>query len=92
MAGLPQGPVRYPVVIVVPLTTESGPWAKRNPALYLILPPGAGGLPQAFTVLIDQVRAIDVRRVRGYLGTLEETAFESVRNSLLKLFRRATSE
>ncbi|WP_434073177.1 type II toxin-antitoxin system PemK/MazF family toxin [Moorella naiadis (nom. illeg.)] len=90
VVGVPQGPVRYPVVIVVPLTTQSGPWVARNPALYQSLPPGAGGIPRASTVLIDQVRAVDVRRVRAYLGTLEETTFEPIRTSLLKLFQKGT--
>ncbi|MBE3588159.1 MAG: type II toxin-antitoxin system PemK/MazF family toxin [Thermoanaerobacteraceae bacterium] len=88
VVGVPQGPMRFPVVIVVPLTTRSGPWANRNPALYLTLPPGAGGIPRASTVLIDQVRAVDARRVRAYLGTLEEAAFEPIRNSLLKIFHK----
>ena len=79
--------MRYPVVIVVPLTTRSSPWAKRNPALYLPLPPGAGGIPRASIVLIDQVRTVDARRVRAYLGTLEKTTFEPIQNSLLKVFR-----
>lgn len=91
VVGVPQAPVRYPVVIVVPLTTQSSLWAKRNPTLYLSLPPKAGGIPKASTVLIDQVRAVDVRRVRAYLGTLEEMTFESIRNSLLRLFRKKAS-
>ncbi|MBC7341175.1 MAG: type II toxin-antitoxin system PemK/MazF family toxin [Clostridia bacterium] len=84
--GIPQGPVRYPVVIVVPLTTQSGPWAKKNPSLYQTLPPGTGGLPRVSTALVDQVRAVDIRRVRAYLGTLEEAAFKPIRDSLLRLF------
>jgi mRNA interferase MazF len=34
--GVPLGDVRYPVVVVVPLTTQFGGWAKKNPALYQI--------------------------------------------------------
>jgi len=37
----------------------------------------------ASTVLIDQVRAVDARRVKGYLGTLEETVFQPILYSLL---------
>lgn len=91
VAGVPQGPVRYPVVIVVPLTTRGGPWAKQNPILYQPLPQGAGGIPKASTVLIDQVRAVDVRRVKAYLGTLDETTFEPIRASLLKIFQKEIS-
>jgi len=90
VVGVPQGYMRYPVVIVVPLTTQSGLWVARNPALYQSLPPGAGGIPRASTVLIDQVRAVDIRRVRAYIGTLEEAAFEPIRTNLLKLFQNGT--
>ncbi|MCL6479272.1 MAG: type II toxin-antitoxin system PemK/MazF family toxin [Peptococcaceae bacterium] len=38
VVGVPTEPARYPVVIVVPLTTQSGPWAKKNPAMYLAAP------------------------------------------------------
>jgi len=86
VAGMPQGPVRYPVVIILPLTTHSGPWAEKNPALYQPLPPGAGGILRASIVLVDQVRAVDIRRVKAYLGTLEAKIFEPIHNSLLKLF------
>ena len=91
VVGVPQGPVRYPVVIVVPLTTQSGSWAKKNPALYLLVPPGAGGIPRSSTVLIDQVRAIDARRVQAYLGSLEEPEFKPIHDNLIKLFREHTS-
>jgi mRNA interferase MazF len=91
VVGVPQGPVLYPVVIVVPLTTRSGPWAKQNPNLYQPLPPGAGGIPRASIVLIDQVRAVDVRRVKAYLGTLEEKTFEPIRSSLCELFQKKPS-
>lgn len=35
--------------------------------------------------LVDQVRAVDVKRVRGYLGTLGEMDFKLIKNSLLRL-------
>ena len=91
VVGIPWGPVRYPVVIVVPLTTQSGIWARENSTLYFPLPAGAGGIPKAFIVLIDQVRAVDVQRVRGHLGTLEEEVFEPILNGLLRVFRKGGS-
>lgn len=86
---IPQGTLRYPVVIVVPLTTQSGPWAKENPSLYQHLPAGSGGLSQASIALLDQIRALDVQRVNAYLGTLEPKIFTPIRNNLLQLFERA---
>ena len=86
VVGIPQGLPRYPVVIVVPLTTQSGPWAEKNPNLYRQLPAGAGGIPQASIALLDQIRALDVRRVNAYLGSLEPEIFTPIRNNLLQLF------
>jgi len=68
--GVPLGDVRYPVVVVVPLTTQFGGWAKKNPALYPIIQAGTAGLPQKSVVLCDQIRAVDIQRVIGYLGSL----------------------
>ncbi|MDH7578741.1 MAG: type II toxin-antitoxin system PemK/MazF family toxin [Bacillota bacterium] len=88
VVGIPQGPVRYPVVVAVPLTTQSGPWARKNPSLYRHLPRGAGGIPQASIALLDQLRAVDVRRVKAYLGRLEPEIFQPIRNSLIELFAK----
>ena len=85
--GIPQGIIRYPVVVVVPLTTQVGFWAKKNPSLYQTIPQGAGGIPQHSIALIDQVRAIDIQRVQAYLGSLEEPTYAPIRNSLLKLLQ-----
>lgn len=70
IVGVPLGDVRYPVVVVVPLTTQFGGWAKKNPALYPIIQEGTAGLPQKSVVLCDQIRAVDIQRVIGYLGSL----------------------
>jgi mRNA interferase MazF len=89
VVGIPQGTLRYPVVIVVPLTTQSGPWAEENPSLYQHLPAGSGGLPQTSIALLDQIRALDVQRVNAYLGSLEPKIFSPICSSLLQLFERA---
>lgn len=70
VVGVPTGPLRYPVILVVPLTSQTGAWASKNPALYPKLPIGAGGLTLPSTVLLDQLRAIDARRVQRFLGSL----------------------
>ncbi len=70
IVGVPQGDVRYPVVIVTPLTTQVGDWVKKNPALYPIIQSGTAGLPQKSVALCDQIRAVDIQRVIGYLGSL----------------------
>ena len=70
IVGLPLGDVRYPVVVVVPLTTQFGSWVKKNPSLYPIIQSGTAGLPQKSVALCDQIRAVDIQRVIGYFGSL----------------------
>ncbi|KLU63442.1 mRNA interferase endoA [Peptococcaceae bacterium CEB3] len=61
--AIPNGHVRYPVAIVVPVTSQTGNWTNQNPKLYIQIPQGTRGLPKLSVALIDQVRAIDVMRV-----------------------------
>ena len=85
ITAVPQGYLRYPVVIVIPVTSQTGNWAKRNPSLYKQIPEGCGGLPRPSVALIDQVRAVDVSRVRSYIGTLEQQIFQIIKDSLIEL-------
>lgn len=82
VVGLPARPARYPVLVLVPLTTRRGPWAESNPQLYPVLAAGSAGLPRASTALCDQVRACDEGRLRVRLGRLDEEAFGSIRQGL----------
>ncbi len=70
IVGVPSGDVRYPVAVVVPLTTQFGGWVKKNPVLYPIIQAGTAGLPQKSVALCDQIRAVDIQRITGYLGSL----------------------
>lgn len=56
---------RFPMLAVVPVTGTPGAGA-----LYPRLAPGGSGLTKTSTALIDQVRAIDKRRVRAVYGRL----------------------
>ena len=58
------------MVVVVPLTTQSGEWSAHSPLLYPRLLAGQGGLTRDSVVLLDQLRSIDVSRISGYLGSL----------------------
>lgn len=60
VAAVPEGEVRYPVLIAIPLTTKGGPWVKKNPKLYQHIPKGAGGVPRESIALIDQIRSIEI--------------------------------
>jgi mRNA interferase MazF len=88
VVGLPErlGPPRYPVVVVVPVTTQSGPWAQPRSPLYLELPAGAGGLHQASVVLLEHLRGVDRRRVRGSLGTLTPDEYAPIQAGLRQMF------
>lgn len=78
---LPRG-MRYPLVIMVPITSQHGPWADANPRVYPQLSAGAGGLAKASTVLLDQVQSVDMVRVSRYLGTLAPEQYQPIRDGL----------
>lgn len=79
------GPQRFPVIVIVPLTTATGKWAEANPTLYPTLPAGAGGLPARSTVLLDQIQAVDATRVRKYFGTLEPVEYATLRQGIVQM-------
>jgi mRNA interferase MazF len=84
VVGIPQGPVRYPVIIVVPLTTSGGIWVNKNPRLYHFLPPQAG-LQKPSIALIDQIRAVDANRIKDHLGSLNMDVLQQIRMNLIDL-------
>jgi len=88
VVGAPKGAVRYPVVFVIPLTTQTGPWAGNNPLLYPHIPQGAAGITRDSIALIDQLRAVDVQRVQYYLGCLDKEIYNPIRRNILRLFWR----
>lgn len=86
VVGIPPGETRYLVVVVVPVTTQSGDWVELNPAMYPKLDAGMGGLTQDSIVLLDQVRAVDARRIVRYLGTVETEAYGAIASGLGQMF------
>jgi len=86
VVGVPKGAVRYPVIIVVPLTTWSGSWTRKNPSLYPFILQGTAGITRDSIALLDQVRAVDVQRVQYYLGSLEKEQFNPIKRNLLRIF------
>lgn len=86
VVAVPRGHLRYPVVIVVPVTSQSGNWARQNPSLYQQLPRGTAGFPKTSIALIDQIRAVDVGRIQSYLGTIDARLYQKIRHSLVELF------
>ncbi len=68
---------RYPLLGVVSVTGTPG-----EGALYPPLEPGASGLRKPSWALIDQVRAIDKRRVRKVFGKIAPAEMESIDEGL----------
>jgi mRNA interferase MazF len=85
VAAVPPEPLRYPVVIVVPLTTRAECWQDANPSVYIGLRAGAGGLPHQSAALLDQVGGIDVRRIEGHVGTLSKEDSQRVLGALRRM-------
>lgn len=85
------GPLRFALLVVVPLTKAAGSWAKNNPTLYPRLKAGQGGLNLDSTALIDQVQAVDASRIiKGY-GYLKPDEFGPIQTGLEKMFSFAAS-
>jgi len=80
------GITRFSLVIVVPLTTQQGDWATRNSTLYPQLQAGMGNIRYDSTVLLDQIRAVDIKRVLGYRGDLTAEEYQPIANGLKTMF------
>lgn len=81
-AGLHQH-LNFPQYIICPITStllEAG-------LMRVILPEGSAGLRLPGTILLDQLQAVDVGRVVGFYGRLEELQLEPVRLGLRALFQ-----
>jgi mRNA interferase MazF len=87
IVGLPIGEARYPMIVVLPMTTATGTWVDRNPDLYHRLSAGTAGLTRDSVVLLDQVRSIDMTRISGYLGHLTVEPYQPIAIALKQLFR-----
>lgn len=88
VVGLPElaGTPRFGVLILVPMTTDRGQeWAKRSPELYPRYPEGTANLRSPSVCLLDQVRALDIGRVRSYRGALNEEEYGPIRKGLAKI-------
>ena len=88
VVGLPSlvGQPRYPVIVVVPLTTDRAQkWVHASPALYPKLPSGVGGLPKDSVALLDQIQIIDASRVALKLGELKKTEMGPITKGLKKI-------
>lgn len=73
---------RFPMLMVAPMTTADLPGGPLYPKLV----PGTGGLTREGTVLLDQVRALDIRRIRFKIGSLDDAGYRPIACTLRRLF------
>lgn len=70
---------RFPVLWMIPITSDRGqPWVKSSNHLYLRLPKGAGWLPADSILLLDQLRSLDAKRVKRFVGVVSDAQFKKV--------------
>ena len=70
----------HPSTIVCPLTTRVADFA--NP-LRVAVPKGVSGMGRPSDILVDQVKAIDNRRLRRRIGPLPDPYMGELRHKLL---------
>lgn len=77
------------MILVAPVTSYRGqPWVKAAPRLYPRLEAGSVELPQDSVVLLDQLQALDVRRVLRSLGELNDQEYACINQALVELVSR----
>ena len=89
VVGFPNllGQPRFLVIIVVPITTyRNQSWADNSPNLYPVFNAGIAGLKSSSIVLLDQIRAIDARRIVNYRGSLTIEQYQIIQDGLKKMF------
>ena len=70
----------HPSTIICPLTTKIAGF--ENP-LRVALPKGVAGLNRPSDVLVDQIKSIDIRRLRRTLGAVPDPYLSELRTKLL---------
>jgi mRNA interferase MazF len=80
------GSTRFPMLMIAPMTTQLEAWTRNNPLLYPIIPAGIAGLSQDSAILLDQLRALSLSRLLGFMGTLETAQIEKIKSATGKIF------
>jgi mRNA interferase MazF len=88
VVACPKINLRFPVIIVVPLTTQTVPQIMNFPQMKIKVPKNSGALTRESIALIDQLRSIDIDKVQAYLGCLDRGVYERIRHSILELFQQ----
>ncbi len=86
VVGIPPQPLRFPLLLLAPLTSQRGPWAEAHPELYPSVGADSLGLRKPSIVLMDQIRACDLSRIRARIGKLDRDGSDRVRTALQAIF------
>lgn len=88
VVGLPDrlGPGRFPVVVVVPFTSyRAQAWVAASPERYPRFAAGVAGLRSPSVALLDQVLALDLRRLQKRRGQLSTEQFAPIQEGLTRI-------
>jgi len=79
---------RLDLAWIAPITTDRGyAWIAARPDLYHRLSAGTGGLAHDSVLLLDQIQAVDITRLRRSFGVIPPVLLEAVRKALATLLR-----
>jgi len=74
---------RLDLAWIAPITTDRGyAWIDAHPNLYHRLPAGTGGLAHDSVLLLDQIQAVDLTRLRRAFGVVPASVLNAFRKSL----------
>ncbi len=68
-----------PTVIVAPLTTKTG-----KPILPTHVEVNTEGLRNTSIILLEQIRTIDKKRIKSYIGAVSDDKMKQIGNAILK--------
>lgn len=83
---------RLDLAWIVPITTDRGyPWIAARPDLYIRLDAGIGGLPHDSVLLLDQLQAVDLSRLKRAFGAIPGPLLTRIRKNLAQILGFAVS-
>ena len=87
------GEPRFPVFIVLPLTTfKNQAWVNKSPEIYPVIKAASGEIDRDSIALLDQIKAVDVARVERYVGKLNPKDHDEIIGKLKAMLKRQPSK
>lgn len=87
------GTPRFPLITIVPFTdlidertTKHKWWVDRSPDLYPIFSKNTANLQKDCVALIDQMQAVDCKRIHAYCGRLSKAEYAPIRLGIEIIF------